>query len=160
MVKQTDSCQCKGRCDSRRCKCLKNGRPCSDDCKCVDCKNPLNGMDVSKMSDCAIGNAEVVRSLTTDELAALIPLPCGHDPAPLSQLIGGFQCAGCKGEQYFYSFCYKAAEQESCTWHCSVCRTCRDWREWHCETCNRCTYGQSLPWDRCNSNSELFDKDW
>lgn len=160
MVKQTDSCQCKGRCDSRRCKCLKNGRPCSDDCKCVDCKNPLNGMDVSKMSDCAIGNAEVVRSLTTDELAALIPLPCGHDPAPLSQLIGGFQCAGCKGEQYFYSFCYKAAEQESCTWHCSVCRTCRDWREWHCETCNRCTYGQSLPCDRCNSNSELFDKDW
>jgi carboxyl-terminal PDZ ligand of neuronal nitric oxide synthase protein len=160
MTTRPVSCQCKGHCDSRRCKCLKSGQPCGDGCKCSDCQNPLNGMDVTKMSDCAIGNAESVRSLTAEELESLIPLPCGHDPVPMKHLIGGFDCAGCKGETYFYSFCFRSAEQESCTWHCNDCRTCRDWREWHCPTCNRCTYGQSLPCQTCEGNSEIYDDVW
>jgi hypothetical protein len=114
-------------------------------------------MDVSKMSDCAIGNAVKVKELTPDQLEELIPLPCGHDPAPLKSMIGGYNCADCKGEEYYYSFCFGTAMQESCTWHCSVCGTCRDWREWHCETCNRCTYGHSLPCERCSSSSSLAD---
>lgn len=159
-MKSSGACQCKGRCDSRRCKCLKNGQPCGDQCKCVDCENPLNGMDVSKMSDCAIGNALLVRELTPENLETLISLPCDHEPVPLKSLIGGYDCPGCKGETYFYSFCFGAAQQANCTWHCSVCRTCRDWREWHCEGCNRCSYGHSLPCERCESRSGAFREDW
>lgn len=149
MKETTMRCKCKGRCDTRRCQCLRNHQPCSEACKCVDCQNPLNGMDVSRMSDCAIGNAEIVRALTSEELELLIPLPCGHDPVPLKLLIDNYSCPGCDDELYFFSFCRGTAEQESCTWHCDVCRTCRDWREWHCPTCNRCTYGLSLPCPRC-----------
>lgn len=145
-----DGCRCKGGCDSRRCKCFKEGKACDDKCKCAGCQNPLNGLDVSKMSDCAIGNASIVRSLTPEELDTLILLPCEHDSVPLKTLIGGFECSGCDSETYFYSFCRQAVEQESCTWHCMVCRECRDWREWHCDDCNRCTYGLSLPCQRCD----------
>lgn len=160
MATKSVSCNCKGRCDSRRCKCLKSGQPCGEDCKCSDCQNPLNGMDVTNMSDCAIGNAEKVGALTAGQLESLISLPCGHDPVPLKHLIGRYSCAGCNGEMYFYSFCFQSAEQEGCTWHCNDCRTCRDWREWHCPTCNRCTYGHSMPCERCEGKSELLDGHW
>lgn len=152
MSKHNGGCQCKGRCDTRRCKCLKENLSCDDRCKCVDCQNPLNGMDVSKMSDCAIGNATLIRSLTPQQLGALIELPCGHDSVPLKNLIGNYGCPGCNGEAYFYSFCYQSAEQDSCTWHCSDCKTCRDWREWHCDDCNRCVYGTSSPCPRCEGD--------
>ncbi|QDV41046.1 hypothetical protein Enr13x_08840 [Stieleria neptunia] len=103
------------------------------------------------MSDCAIGNAVVVRSLTNEQLESFIPLPCDHESVPLKKLIGGYDCPECKDETYFLSFCHNTVEQESCTWHCSICGTCRDWREWHCDQCNRCTYGLSLPCARCGS---------
>jgi len=146
---KTETCGCKGRCDTRRCRCIKNGEPCGQGCQCVDCHNPLNGLDVSKMTDCAIQNAEVYRSLTEKELAREIELPCSHDPVTLKDLVDGYQCEECNGEEYFYSFCWQSAEQDSCTWHCDVCRQCRDWREWHCDECNRCTYGTSLPCQNC-----------
>lgn len=160
MKTKSEACQCKGRCDSRRCKCLKSGRPCGDDCKCVGCQNPLNGMDVEKMSGCAIGNAIILRELQPAQLEALVSLPCEHDPVPLKELIGGYSCPKCDGDEYFYSFCFRRAEQDSHTWHCGVCKTCRDWREWHCETCNRCSYGVSLPCDRCAGTRNRFDDDW
>ncbi len=152
---KAETCQCKGRCESRRCKCLKNGEGCGEGCKCVDCKNPLNGLDVSGMSDCAIDHAEQFRGLSPQDLEQLIELPCGHELVPLGKLIGEYSCIGCNGEEYSYSFCFEAAVQESCTWHCRVCRQCRDWREWHCDTCNRCVYGVSMPCDRCGSTSGI-----
>ena len=158
MAESFVSCQCKGKCDNRRCKCLKNGQPCSDACKCVNCENPLNGLDVKSMSACATGNAKRVSSLTIEEREALISLPCGHQSVALKLLIGEYNCAQCNGEAYFYSFCFESAQQDSCTWHCDVCRTCRDWREWHCPTCNRCTYGHSMPCDRCEGKSEIYDE--
>lgn len=153
---KTETCGCKGRCDTRRCRCLKNGEPCGQACRCVDCQNPLNGLDVSKMTVCAIQHAEAYRSLTEKELGREIELPCGHGPVALKDLLDGFQCDGCKGEKYFYSFCWHSAEQDSCTWHCKICGECRDWREWHCDQCNRCTYGISLPCENCSRS----EPDW
>ncbi|KAK7055959.1 hypothetical protein R3P38DRAFT_2849843 [Favolaschia claudopus] len=51
---------------------------------------------------------------------------------------------------YFYSFCRGSLEQMDCTWHCTVCNECNDWREWHCKLCNKCTYGQSFPCTNCS----------
>ena len=50
---------------------------------------------------------------------------------------------------YYYSFCYESWQLSECTWHCTVCKVCQDWREWHCGTCNRCTYGISIPCSGC-----------
>jgi len=148
-----EACKCKGRCDNRHCRCLKNMKPCGPACSCADCKNPLNGLDISKMTDCAIQNAEIYRSLTELQLAKQVKLPCAHTSPALKDVIDGYECQGCQGETYFYSFCSGAVEQDSCTWHCTVCRQCRDWREWHCDDCNRCTYGVSLPCENCERKS-------
>jgi len=51
----------------------------------------------------------------------------------------------------FYSFCREAVEQSTCTWHCRVCKGCKDWRDWHCKGCNTCKYGSSIPCDKCNA---------
>jgi hypothetical protein len=117
-------------------------------------------MDVSQMSACAISNATVIAALTDEGRRRLVELPCGHAPVPLGDLIGDYSCDECGGETYWYSLCLDSAVQDSCTWHCEVCKTCRDWREWHCPTCNRCTYGVSLPCERCEGHSELYDSDW
>ncbi|KAK4493581.1 hypothetical protein PRZ48_015248 [Zasmidium cellare] len=64
------------------------------------------------------------------------------------------------GDGYWtYSFCRDSWEEESCTWHCRVCKECNDWREWHCSTCNKCTYGVSLPCERCSKRGGGFDSD-
>ncbi|KAI0419491.1 hypothetical protein F5X98DRAFT_335233 [Xylaria grammica] len=75
---------------------------------------------------------------------------------------------------YFFSFCRGGGrwgediadsvqlfpggswEQETCTWHCPVCRECNDWREWHCATCNKCKYGVSLPCDGCGGVTYVY----
>ena len=142
-------CNCKTGCSTKRCACFREGQPCSEDtCGCSDCANPLNGLDVENMSACAIDHVEKYKALSQADLDEKIELPCGCGALPLRELIKGAECPGCK-ELYWYSFCWGQAAQDNCSWHCSVCGVCRDWREWHCDGCNRCVYGVSLPCPRC-----------
>ncbi len=143
-------CNCKSGCDNRRCACLKNNEPCDEACGCTDCRNPLNGLDVDALSVCAIQNIATYKKLSQADLEALHELPCGDEKVPLKQLLKEYTCPQC-GEGYWYSFCWDAVVQDSCTWHCEICGTCRDWREWHCEDCNRCTYGVTLPCEHCGA---------
>lgn len=141
-------CNCKTGCRSYRCKCLKNNEPCDDKCRCSNCENPLNGVDVEGLSVCAIQNINAYKDLTPKDLSKRLQLPCEHERVPLSALIGHYSCKKC-GEAYWYSFCWGEVVQDSCTWHCDICHACRDWREWHCPECNKCTYGVSLPCENC-----------
>lgn len=59
--------------------------------------------------------------------------------------VGGFQ-----NMDLYYSFCRQDLEQDTCTWHCRICKECKDWRDWHCKGCNRCQYGASIPCHKCN----------
>jgi len=153
-LSKTTICRCKGACDSRRCACLKNGEGCGEKCRCQSCQNPLNGVDVSKLTDCAIQNIRLFNALTEEELNRLHALPCEHRKVPLRDVIAGYDCPECKTEKYWYSFCWDNIVQDSCSWHCVVCGKCRDWREWHCEVCNRCTYGTSLPCQNCEARED------
>jgi len=155
-MEKRHQCNCKTGCASYRCACLKNGEPCNEGCGCVDCRNPLNGVDVEHLSVCAIQNIETYKALSERDLEELQDLPCGDASVPLRDLLYEYHCEGC-GESYWYSFCWGDVVQEGNTWHCEVCHTCRDWREWHCENCNRCTYGISLPCEYCGSKHELAD---
>jgi hypothetical protein len=141
-------CNCKTGCANRRCACLKNNEPCDDQCGCINCQNPLNGVDVENLTTCAIQNVHEYKALTEKELAEKLELPCGDESVPLKQLIPGYVCPGC-GEEYWYSFCWEMVVQDSNSWHCEICGQCRDWREWHCGDCNKCTYGVSLPCEYC-----------
>ncbi len=143
-------CKCKSGCRSYRCACLKSNEPCDEECKCTACENPLNGVDVDALSECAIQNIAVVKALTEEDLSRLVELPCGHASVPLRLLLKEYECPGCK-ETYWFSFCWGDAAQDNCTWHCNVCHQCRDWREWHCPECNRCTYGVSMECEHCGS---------
>ena len=147
-------CKCKGGCKNRRCACLKNNEACGEACGCKNCQNPLNGIDVSKLSICAIQN---VKSLGYYDPAMLVELPCEHQSVPLRQLLKGYECEGCQ-ETYWYSFCWDCAAQDSHSWHCEVCKQCQDWRVWHCEGCNKCTYGVTLPCERCGDDDEFEDE--
>jgi hypothetical protein len=149
MVKQT-RCECRSGCQSRRCTCRKNNEPCDASCGCSGCRNPLNGVDVDALSECALHNIEAYKALSEAELAMVHKLPCGHGSAPLRQLLRRYTCSKC-ATAYWYSFCWSTVVQDDCTWHCNICGTCRDWREWHCENCNRCTYGVSLPCEHCGA---------
>ena len=143
-------CKCKSGCKNNRCICFKNNEPCDENCECVDCQNPLNGIDVSNLSICAIQNIEKYRSLSEKEFEKMYELPCRCEKVPLRSLINNYACQVC-GEIYWYSFCWEDVVQDSCTWHCKECRTCRDWRMWHCENCNKCTYGISFPCEHCGA---------
>jgi hypothetical protein len=150
MIKEKQ-CNCKSGCWSNRCACLKNNEPCDENCGCTDCRNPLNGVDVENLSVCAIQNIETYLALSGEDLAVTYELPCQHESVPLKKLLKGYYCQECS-EAYWYSFCWDTVVQDSCTWHCQVCRQCRDWREWHCEDCDRCTYGVTFPCQHCGSN--------
>jgi len=152
-----ESCNCKSGCQNRRCVCLKNNEPCDENCGCANCRNPLNGVDIDNLSVCAIQNMEAYKALSTQELAALYELPCGHESVPLTQLLQEYACEECGGEDYWYSFCWRSVVQDSCTWHCEICNQCRDWREWHCENCDKCTYGITLPCEHCGNDSGMSD---
>lgn len=130
-MEKTVHCKCKTGCRNRRCACLRNNEPCDDACGCTDCRNPLNGMDVDALSICAIQNIQEVKDLTKKELEKKHELPCGCEKVPLKYLLGEYTCSKCN-EDFWYSFCWNEIVQDSHTWHCEVCGTCRDWREWHC----------------------------
>jgi len=153
-LSKSTKCRCKGACDSRRCACFKNREGCGSGCRCTACQNPLNGVDVSKLTVCAVQNIRRLKALTEDELNTLVEMPCGHSKVPLRELIDGYHCSGCNDELYWYSFCWNNVAQDSCSWHCEVCGQCRDWREWHCDDCNRCTYGVSLPCQNCERRND------
>jgi len=150
-----EQCNCKSGCQSRRCACLKNNEPCDGSCGCINCKNPLNDVDVEKLSDCALQNIQAYKALSAKKLAKVYELPCGDESVPLAKLLEGYECQECE-ENYWYSFCWDSVEQESNTWHCDICQQCRDWREWHCEKCNKCTYGVSLPCEHCGNDEGIM----
>jgi hypothetical protein len=152
---KTTQCKCKSGCQSRRCNCLKYNEPCGEECGCVDCRNPLNGVDLENLSICTIQHINEYKSLTDDVLEKKCELPCGCEKVALRSLFGEYECAVCS-ETYWHSFCLDEVVQDSCTWHCEICGTCRDWREWHCEICNHCTYGRSLPCEHCSDTEETF----
>ncbi len=147
-MNDTARCNCRSRCVHRRCACLKNMQACGEECKCVDCSNPLNGLDVEALSTCTITNIEKYLNLTAEELDEKLELPCGCGEASRRELVGDYDCPDCE-TTYWYSFCWNLVAQEDDTWHCEICRKCRDWREWHCKRCNRCTYGVTLPCEHC-----------
>ena len=149
-MEKTVHCKCKSGCTSRRCVCLRYNEPCDESCKCSACQNPLNGVDVDELSVCAIQNIARVKSLTEKDLKKEYELPCGCEKVAMEKLLNDYDCSKC-GETFWYSFCWNDVAQDSCTWHCEICGTCRDWREWHCGICNKCTYGVSLPCERCGS---------
>lgn len=101
-------------------------------------------------STCAIENVQRYKALSRADLDVMMDLPCGCERVPLQKLINLYRCNKCD-ERYWYSFCLEEVVQDSCTWHCTKCGMCRDWREWHCPRCNRCTYGVTLPCDGCGS---------
>ena len=150
-----ETCGCKSGCNTRRCACFREGEPCKEGCRCSNCRNPLNGLDVGAMSDCAIANVEEYRALTEAQLAKKLELPCEHERVPLRKLLGEYECSGC-GEDYWYSFCWGTVVQDNCTWHCRPCGSCRDWREWHCADCNLCTYGISHPCEHCDGRNRAW----
>jgi hypothetical protein len=112
-------------------------------------------MDLEALSICTIQNIDEYKDLSSDELEEKYELPCGCEQVPLKDLLGDYSCSKC-GEVYWYSFCWDEVVQDSCTWHCEKCGTCRDWREWHCETCHRCTYGVTLACEGCGSRKRGF----
>lgn len=144
------TCNCKGQCKNNRCACRKNRQPCSEECKCKNCQNPYNGVDVEGMHICSLDAIEKYKALTEKQLNKKYELPCGCEQVPLKDLLDGYNCSECS-ELYYYSFCWNSVEQDNCTWHCEVCKSCKDWREWHCENCNRCTYGVTMPCDNCGA---------
>lgn len=142
-------CKCKTSCSTYRCDCLKSSQGCTKDCNCINCQNPLNGQDTKYLTLCAIQNIRIVKDLTDKSLARQILLPCECESVPLKSLLGKYDCTKCH-ETYWFSFCWNDVVQDNCSWHCEICRICRDWRESHCDQCNRCTYGVSLPCEHCS----------
>ena len=151
-----ESCNCKTGCTTRRCPCLRADEPCGDECGCRDCRNPLNGVDVERLSLCAIRHVALLRKMSAEELDRTHDLPCGCREVPLRDLLDDYTCPGCN-ETYWYSFCWEEVVQDSCSWHCEICNECRDWREWHCEQCNRCTYGVTFPCEHCGAEGAMSD---
>jgi len=120
--------------------------------KGVMMRNTHDTEDIQGLTECALENIKTIKSLTPAQRNKKYELPCGCEEAPLKDLLEGYECTDCE-ETYFYSFCWKESVQEGDTWHCTACKTCRDWREWHCETCNTCSYGVSLPCEGCGKKS-------
>ena len=147
-MSKDEHCKCKSGCQSNRCACFKTGEACDANCGCLQCRNPLNGIDTEKLSVCAIQNIETYKALSAKDLAKLYKLPCEHEKVSLRDLLKEYECQKCQ-ETYWYSFCWDEVVQDSCTWHCEVCRECQDWRVWHCSQCNKCTYGVTLPCEHC-----------
>ncbi len=151
-MKKTTHCNCKSGCKNSRCVCIVHWEPCDDGCKCTDCQNPFNGVDVENLTECALQNIWKYRGLTEDDLEKEYELPCEHEKVPLKDLTGEYGCTKC-GTIYWYSLCWDEVVQDSETWHCKICGQCRDAAEWHCKKCNRCTYGLSMPCEYCGARS-------
>jgi hypothetical protein len=149
------ACKCKTGCRQYRCDCLKSNKGCSEDCICIACKNPLNGCDTMRMSVCAIQHIKLVDNLKEEQLRKKYMLSCECAKVPLKSLIHPHDCPKCK-ETSWFSFCLQEVVQENDSWHCNICKSCRDWREWHCKKCNKCTYGVSLPCENCGSKNAQY----
>jgi len=147
-------CKCKANeCHSLRCPCIKSRRLCDKKtCKCKNCKN-----DKKLWTECAIQHLKLIKGLSEEELNEEHELPCQDESVPLRKLLSEYDCTECS-ETYFFSFCRDEVEQDNCTWHCVICKSCMDWREWHCGRCNKCTYGVSLPCEGCKGRSELWEE--
>ncbi len=157
-MKKTVHCKCKSGCVNRRCVCLKNNEPCDENCKCIGCKNPLNGVNVDKLSVCAIHNIHEYKEITEKEFKEKYLLPCECEEVSLRKLMRSYTCK-C-GEEWWYSFCWDDIVSDGHTWHCEICDDCRDWREWHCKKCNKCTYGVTLPCEGCGSKKYGWNMDF
>lgn len=150
---KTVHCNCKGKCDNKRCKCKKHHEPCGEKCGCQHCANPYNDVtDIHELTECVLDNIKIYKKLTPEQLNKTYELPCGCQEVALKDLLHTYTChgEGCEGAYSFsFSFCWNDVVQDDCTWHCEICGTCRDWREWHCDNCNKCTYGITLPCQHC-----------
>ena len=152
-MEKLSHCNCTKGCETRRCSCFRLDEGCGEACGCSDCRNPLNGIDLDKLTICSIQHIEMYKALTTKELQRKLQLPCGDGEVPLKKLLGKYYCEKCK-ESYWYSFCWDRVVQDNCSWHCDICRKCRDWRWWHCDVCDKCTWGSSLPCEHCEMDQE------
>ena len=94
-MEKTVHCKCQKGCTNRRCACLKHNEPCDDGCECVDCQNPLNGIDVEKLTVCTLQNIVEYKVLTDKDLDRAYELPCGDQQVPLRKLLGEFLCEKC-----------------------------------------------------------------
>ena len=119
-------------------------------------KTLIMGSTYENHHTCTLDAIKKYKNLSQKKLEKLYELPCECEEVPLKDLIDEYNCSDC-GETYFYSFCWDEVAQDSCSWHCDICKTCRDWREWHCENCNKCTYGVSLPCDNCGAPGPMAD---
>jgi hypothetical protein len=152
-MNKNNPCQCESECKTKRCPCLKEGRACTAECQCQQCKNPFNLIDTAiQLSDCARAHIKTVVSLTPLRLKKEYEVPCGCGSASLKSLLTNHLCHGCD-EMYYYSFCLGDVMDENSMWHCDACGTCREDGEWHCKRCNTCTYGITLPCEYCGKKS-------
>jgi len=152
-MKKNNPCQCQSECQTKRCACLKEGRPCEAECRCQNCSNPFNQIEnADQLSNCARHNIKKILALSTMALEEKYDLPCGCANASLKALLENYTCEGCD-EPYYYSFCFDDVMDTNSTWHCGVCGTCTDDGVWHCKYCNKCTYGLSLSCENCGKKS-------
>ena len=152
-MKKNTFCQCQSPCQTKRCSCIKAGQPCTDECKCQNCKNPFNRMDAAEqLSACARFSITKVALLSDFQLKKKYTLPCGCGSASLKNLLGSHICHDCD-EEYYYSFCLEEVIDTNSMWHCDACGVCREDSEWHCKHCNTCTYGVTLPCEYCGKKS-------
>lgn len=151
-------CQCGSRCQNNRCQCFKAGQLCSAQCRCQQCKNPLNQIeDVKSLSNCARAHIKTVNERSAVHLKKQYKLPCGCGRASLNDLLETYHCDGCD-ELYYYSFCLNKVVDEHSMWHCYDCGTCREDSEWHCKHCDSCTWGVTLECEHCGSESPFMPR--
>jgi len=99
-MSKTVHCNCKSGCKTKRCVCLKNDEACDENCGCINCKNPLNGIII--ITDEV--KKEVVKIIDRFNKEVLDNSPCnyyprfkhdhlyidrgdyGHSPAPICSL--------------------------------------------------------------------------
>ena len=148
-----NTCQCRSECKTKRCPCLQEGRACSAECQCQQCKNPYNQIDdPDLLSDCARSHIKKVVSLPALRLDEVYLLPCGCGSMSLKTLLAERICPNCDALHY-YSFCHKIVVDSNSMWHCLMCKTCRSMSIWHCKHCNTCTYGLTLSCENCGKKS-------
>jgi hypothetical protein len=114
-------------------------------------------MTFSELSACTKQNINKVKRLKAEGWGEALELPCGCEQVSIEKLLDTYYCTECE-ECYRYSFCWNAIVEDDQTWHCEVCRKCRDWREWHCEKCNKCTYGISIACSGCGEYNEIYEE--
>lgn len=77
-MKKINPCQCQLACQTKRCACLKQGRPCTSECQCENCNNPFNSIEnADRLSDCARQNINNFVALSDSVLEKKYELPCG-----------------------------------------------------------------------------------